>query len=71
MFDFEIRIRTLQDLKESFLNIYLTNGMNALWATDTIEYQFYSRINEAQEKEEQEAFIRSLRLLHGQKQSNF
>lgn len=65
----ELKLETVEDLKESFLKIYSTNGHNALWAVDTLEYLFYTRISEAKERDEQEQFIRSLRLLHGEKQT--
>lgn len=67
----EIKIETVDDLLNSFIKIYLSNGCNALWALDTLEYQFYTRINEAKQKDIQKEFIKAMRLLHGEKQTMF
>lgn len=67
----EIKVGTVEDLKQSFMAVCIANGGNPLWAVDTIEYQFYSRTNEAKEYKAQVDYIKALRLLHGQKQSNY
>lgn len=67
----ELKFETVEDLKRSFLKIYASNGYNALWAVDTLEYLFYEKISLAKERKEQEEFIKALRLLHGEKQTKF
>ena len=67
----ELKFETVEDLKQSFLKIYASNGYNALWAVDTLEYLFYEKISLAKERKEQEEFIKALRLLHGEKQTKF
>lgn len=67
----EVKVKTVNDLKQSFIEVCSTNGGNPLWAVDTIEYEFYTRKDEALECDAQVNYIRALRLLHGEKQSKF
>lgn len=69
--DLKINVSTVDDLMASFLKIYLSNGGVALWALDSLEYEFYQRIDEAKEKDDQIDFINALRALHGEKQTKF
>lgn len=69
--EIKINVKTVDDLMASFIKIYMTNGHVALWAVDSLEYEFYQRIDEAEEKDDQIDFLRALRLLHGEKQSSF
>lgn len=67
----EIKIGTIDEMLDSFIKIYLSNGCNSLWALDTLEYQFYNRIDEAKDVENQKWFLRTMRLLHGEKNTVF